>query len=115
MNGLELIKNAARSIDRSVVTPILGDCDKAYTILDDGTHWNPLSRTDDAVLLLSALKLQIRHGNLKGIQAIAVDAPLYQNWFKDYTWYEWLIPDSKAAFRRCITRAAADIGREMTK
>lgn len=68
-------------------------------------YWNPL--TDDGDALRLAVKLRICYGpNLQGDLAVAFhdDGPSMTEPYE---------PDPYAATRRAITRAAAEIGKEM--
>jgi hypothetical protein len=108
-DDLELLTLAAKAIGARA-EPVEGEQWVALHF-DDGRvehGWNPLRHSDDAFALLVTLNLSFQS---------------YPSWDRAQAWHpmrpEWApeepyVDDRKAAARRAVTRAAAEIGKAMT-
>lgn len=107
MSDRELLEMAAKAI---------GKCLNRYTwqhnaywvFAGDATHyWNPLTDDGDALRLAVDLQLCTSTGEL----ACAASWPPHSAWLHEIV--EKHDGDKRSAMRRAITRAAAEIGRQM--
>ena len=73
----------------------------------DNRYWNPLTEDGDAFRLMIDLNLDLTFDIIEGEVFVCET-------FGDY-WSEYLEDNPRAASRRAIVRAAADIGRAMLK
>lgn len=112
MTDRELLELAAKAAGYAVsfdsVNSIAGRWKPSAKV--DRIFWNPLSNDGDALRLAVMLGLDVGHGvNPAGYNVIMVShAEKFVGWFE-----EPHDTDPCAATRRCICRAAAEIGKAM--
>lgn len=100
----ELLEQAARALGAVRIEDVDGE---QWLILHfaDGTvanGWNPLVHSDDTFNLAADLELDIMHRVVGGrrVEVLAAGGPLIQEFYEG---------DRKAAARRAVTRAAAQV------
>lgn len=99
MSDRELLELAAKAAGIRINHWVYDDLDYSPAVLEAGGTWHPLADDGDALRL--AVKLGLY--DLRDLPFEEGNDPLWQ-----------AVPDPLAATRRAITRAAAEIGRNMT-
>lgn len=109
----ELLELAAKAIGRELMWTSFG-MSAFKNIASTGPAWNPLTDDGDAFRLVVKLNLNIRYeaepdGPTVSVDWDSHDLPVTAG---AGVW-EYLDKDSCAATRRAVTRAAAEIGRQV--